>query len=65
VFNDPKEFALSAMPPESMALEIAGQGIQLGASWSFAISVRSMTGETSALSVVNRLTLVDYLRRIR
>jgi len=65
MFDDPEEFAFGAMSPKTVMLKIPRSGIQLDTHKPFTVSVHSMTGETRALSVVNRLTLVDYLGRIR
>jgi hypothetical protein len=65
VFYDPEEFSLGAMPPKSMMLEIAGQGIQLGSRRSITGSIRSMTSKASALAVVHRFALLNHLRGIQ
>lgn len=65
MFDDPEEFAFGAMSPKSVVLKITRSRIQFGASWSFTVSVRSMTGEAGTLAVVQLFTPFNDLGRIR
>lgn len=63
MLDDPENFSLCAVSPEPMMLKIPRGGIQLGASWSCAVSIDSMTGEARALAVIERLPFFyDRLR---